>query len=55
MCLGQHLARLELQVALEGLMRQFPTVRFGMPVDRAAPVPDAEPFLLGKERFLVAW
>jgi len=30
MCLGQHLARLELQVALEGLMRRFPALRLAV-------------------------
>jgi len=33
MCLGQHLARLELQVGLEGLMRRFPTLRLAVPVE----------------------
>jgi cytochrome P450 len=33
MCLGQHLARLEMQVALEGLMRRFPNLRLAVPVE----------------------
>jgi cytochrome P450 len=30
-CLGQHLARLELRVALTGLMRELPTLRLAVP------------------------
>ena len=33
MCLGQHLARLELQVALEGLMARFPGLALAVPRD----------------------
>lgn len=33
-CLGQHLARVELQVALAGLARRFPTLRLAEPVER---------------------
>jgi cytochrome P450 len=33
MCLGQHLARLEMQVALSGLLQRFPTLRLAMPVE----------------------
>jgi cytochrome P450 len=33
MCLGQHLARLELQVALEGLMARFPALALAVPRD----------------------
>jgi cytochrome P450 len=33
MCLGQHLARLELRVGLEALMRRFPTLHLAGPVD----------------------
>ncbi len=32
-CLGQHLARVELQVALAGLARRFPTLRLAAPVE----------------------
>jgi cytochrome P450 len=35
-CLGQHLARLELQVGLEALMRRFPTLRLATPVETLA-------------------
>jgi cytochrome P450 len=33
MCLGQHLARLELQVGLAALMTRFPTLHLAVPVD----------------------
>ena len=33
MCLGQHLARLELQVALSALVQRFPTLRLAVPRD----------------------
>jgi cytochrome P450 len=33
MCLGQHLARLELQVGLEALMARFPALRLAVPRD----------------------
>jgi cytochrome P450 len=32
-CLGQHLARVELQAALAGLARRFPTLRLAAPVE----------------------
>jgi cytochrome P450 len=31
MCLGQHIARLELQIGLAGLMRRFPTLSLAVP------------------------
>ena len=36
MCLGQHLARLELQVGLAALMKRFPTLRLAVPVEEVA-------------------
>jgi cytochrome P450 len=33
MCLGMHLARLELQVSIRGLMERFPTLRLAVPQD----------------------
>jgi cytochrome P450 len=35
-CLGQHLARVELQAALAGLARRFPTLRLAAPVEELA-------------------
>jgi cytochrome P450 len=40
MCLGQHLARLELQVELAGVMERFPTLRLAVPRDAVSLVPD---------------
>jgi cytochrome P450 len=59
MCLGQHLARLELQVELEGLMRRFPNLQLGVPADEV-PIRFYEVPGLGKdptmvEKLLVAW
>jgi cytochrome P450 len=61
MCLGQHLARLELQIGFEALMRRFPGLRLAEP---AAEVPlqrmdvpgcpgKTEP--VGVKRLLVTW
>jgi cytochrome P450 len=61
MCLGQHLARLELQVALEGLMRRFPTLHLAtaaadVPLRRYAfPEHGGNPDLHGVEHLLVSW
>jgi cytochrome P450 len=33
-CIGQQLARVELEVALAGLLRRFPTLRLAVPLDR---------------------
>ncbi|WP_320669009.1 cytochrome P450 [Patulibacter defluvii] len=40
-CLGQHLARVELQAALAGLAARFPTLRLAAPVERL-PLESAE-------------
>ena len=61
MCLGQHLGRLELQLALEGLMRRFPTLHLAtsvaeVPLRRYAfPEHGGKPDLHGVERLLVSW
>jgi cytochrome P450 len=60
MCLGQHLARLELQVGLEALMRRFPTLRLAARAETIAwhsakglaYSPDA---LLGRDELPVGW
>jgi cytochrome P450 len=59
MCLGQHLARLELQVALAGLMRRFPSLRLAVPAEEVPMRPFGYP-MPGRpldlvERLLVAW
>lgn len=61
MCLGQHLGRLELEVALERLVRRFPTLHLATPVDEiplrryAFPERGGKPDLHGVEQLLVAW
>lgn len=60
MCLGQHLARLELQVGLAALMRRFPTLSLAEPPERNAWTPplgsgyqaNAQ---IGKDPLLVTW
>ncbi|MFE3001045.1 cytochrome P450 [Nocardia sp. NPDC059246] len=53
-CLGQHLARLELQVALRGLARRYPTLELAVP---ATDIPwhrgDRQTY--GPQRLLVTW
>lgn len=53
-CLGQHLARLEMQIALKGLMRRFPTLRLAVPVDDI-PLHPSDHFLYGMWRLPVTW
>jgi cytochrome P450 len=60
MCLGQHLARLELQVGLQALLQRFPTLHLAAPLeaigwhssDGLPYNPDA---LLAKDPLPVAW
>lgn len=40
MCLGQHLARIELRVALAGLLDRFPTLRLAIPAGEVVMHPD---------------
>lgn len=60
MCLGQHLARLELQIGLEGLMRHFPTLHLASPPEESA-WHSSEGLShnifahVGKDPLLVAW
>ncbi|MCP3800968.1 cytochrome P450 [Allokutzneria sp. A3M-2-11 16] len=52
-CLGAQLARLELQVALEGMIARFPNLRFAVPVDE---LPWRTGMLVrGLEALPVAW
>jgi cytochrome P450 len=54
MCLGQHLARVEVQVALEALMARFPQLRLAVPRDEVPLTPSG--FMHGAlEELLVAW
>jgi cytochrome P450 len=54
MCLGQHLVRLELGVALASLLERFPTLHLAVPADQ---VPMRHPLsqLYGVQRLPVAW
>jgi cytochrome P450 len=54
MCLGQHLARIELQVGLAGLLRRFPTLRLAVPVDEA-PLHPGHVGQAGLYRLPIAW
>jgi cytochrome P450 len=56
MCLGQHLARLELQVALQGLMKRFPKLHIAGPVaDIHIKGDGTNPVSSTVERLPVAW
>ena len=64
MCLGQHLARLEMQIALEGLMRRFPNLRLAVPAEDVPMLPievlgvieiPGRPIPSEVERLPVAW
>jgi len=52
-CVGQNLARLELEVALGTLLRRVPTLRLATGVEEIEFMPDAHTF--GVERMLVTW
>jgi cytochrome P450 len=52
-CIGQHLARLELEVALETLMRRVPTLRLAVPYEEVELKHGSATF--GIERMPVAW
>jgi len=53
-CLGQHLARLQLHVALAGLMRRFPTLRLAVPAEDI-PMYSGETFVSGVHELPVTW
>jgi len=59
MCLGQHVARLELQVGLEALMRRFPTLHLAAPVETIGWYADGLAFnpqgLIGRDPLPVGW
>ncbi|MGW4027294.1 cytochrome P450 [Streptomyces sp. NPDC005009] len=52
-CIGQHLARLELEVALETLIRRVPTLRLAGDRDQVAYKHDSATF--GLEELMVTW
>ncbi|MEU9891026.1 cytochrome P450 [Sphaerisporangium sp. NPDC051011] len=52
-CIGQHLARLELEVALETLIRRVPTLRLAVPYEEVEFKHDSATF--GIERLPVTW
>lgn len=52
-CVGQHLARLEMEVALETLIRRVPTLRLAAPDEEIEFKHDSATF--GIERLMVAW
>ncbi|MCM8550638.1 cytochrome P450 [Streptomyces sp. STCH 565 A] len=52
-CVGQHLARLELEVALETLLRRVPTLRLAGDRDQVAFKHDSATF--GLEELMVTW
>lgn len=52
-CIGQNVARMELEIALETLIRRVPTLRLAVPYEEIEFMPDAHTF--GVERMLVAW
>lgn len=54
MCIGQHLARLELRVALRGLLERFPDLDLAVPVEQIH-FHGGEHMLLGVEALPVAW
>jgi cytochrome P450 len=54
MCLGQHLARLELQVGLRALFDRFPTLRLAVPPEEIPRHPD-DAFLYGVDELPVEW
>jgi cytochrome P450 len=53
-CLGQHLARLEVQLALGGLARRFPTLRLAVPLEDV-PLESAEVGVFRALELPVAW
>jgi cytochrome P450 len=52
-CVGQNLARVELEVALETLLRRVPTLQLATTMEEIEFMPDAHTF--GVERMLVSW
>ena len=53
-CLGQHLARLELEVGLTGLIRRIPSLRLAVAAEEV-PLHSGKQFLYGVHRLPVTW
>jgi cytochrome P450 len=53
-CLGQHLVRLEMRIALEGLISRFPTLHLAVPPEEVEPRP-AQFSISGVRRLPVSW
>jgi cytochrome P450 len=53
-CLGQHLARLEMQIAISALGCRFPGLRLAVPVDEV-PLYPGDRFTYGLQRLPVTW
>ncbi|MFD9670142.1 cytochrome P450 [Rhodococcus sp. NPDC059968] len=53
-CLGQHYARLELQIGLTALASRFPELRLAVPIDEV-PLYRPETFVHGVHRLPVTW
>jgi cytochrome P450 len=53
-CLGQHLARLEIRASLVGLVRRFPTLRLAVPPDEVVLRTGQAP-VYGLDQLMVAW
>lgn len=53
LCVGQNVARVEIEIALETLLRRVPTLRLAVPAEEVELMPDAHTF--GVERMPVAW
>jgi cytochrome P450 len=53
LCLGQHLARLELEVALQAVIHRMPTLRLAVSFEEVVLKHDSATF--GVEQMLVAW
>jgi cytochrome P450 len=54
MCIGQHLARLEVKLAVRGLVERFPSLDLAVPVEELRFFPD-EYLLYGVEALPVVW
>ena len=54
MCIGQHLARLELQIALRGLIERFPNLHLAVPPEQIS-LPTRPDYTFRLDDLPVAW